>query len=88
MPFAWLYGIAGRKHLPVVPGVVLLVSIAVYLPVALLTEGGYIRSDMSNAQFFGTLGLFTILPSYLLAMIALQWRRTERALDELQGLGD
>ena len=52
----------------------------------LATEGGLVRLDTTEPQFFGTAVLFVFLPSYLLAMVLYIWRGTEIALDQLKPL--
>jgi hypothetical protein len=83
MPLSWLHRFATRTHWLLLPGLVLVVMGLCFGAVAVFTEGGRMREFTSTRQLGGTLVLFTVLPGYLVAMLTLQWRRTDAASQAL-----
>ena len=83
MTLNWLF--RNRRLSPYLfPAALFGLSAIAYTSCALLTEGGLMRANMSPRQLIGTLLMFTLLPTYLLAMMMVQWRGTMRAVIALE----
>lgn len=80
------YQFSRRTHILILPTIYFLVAGVIYLALYFGSKGGFIRTDLPAKQIIGTLILFVIMPSYFIAMMALQWQRTEAALVSLTAL--
>ncbi len=82
----WYFRFADRTHPLLAPVVLFVVSGIGYLASGWLSQGGVIRETVDFPRMVGTLALFCTLPSYLLGMMYLLRRQTERALAALEPL--
>lgn len=86
MSLVWLHRFVQRTHPLVPPGLLLGLLSLIFGVFTLNSVGGIVRMDTTEQQFLGTLVLFILLPSYLLAMLIYAWRGTETALVQLEPL--
>lgn len=77
---------ARRTNVLVLPAVLMGIEIAVFLALSPFADSSDILASMSQAQFVGTLALFSIMPPYFLCMVTLQRLRTEESLAEMADL--
>ncbi len=83
MSLVWLYRLSQRSPI-LLPVLLALVSLSIYGVVYAYSEGGYIRQAIGFRKTAGIFLLFSLLPSYLVFMMGLLWRRTELVLAELK----
>lgn len=79
-----LYKIALQGNVLLLPLAMITVLGAIFIAAWLSTESGFLLVEMSNGQIIGTCTMFVLSPGYLLLMMQLQMRHTDRALEELQ----
>lgn len=83
MPLTWLYQISKRSPL-LLPCLLTFVSLLIYGVVYVFSEGVSVRESIGARKTAGIFLLFSLLPSYLIFMMGLLWRRTEVVLSELK----
>lgn len=82
----WLHRFAMRTNVLVLPAVLMGLEITIFLAVSPVAGESVILTSMSEAQFVGTLALFSIMPPYFLCMVTLQRLRTQASLAEMADL--
>ncbi len=79
-----LYKFALQGNVLLLPLAMILMLRAIFIAAWLSTESGFLLVEMSNGQIIGTCTMFVFMPGYLLLMMQLQMRHTDRALKSLQ----
>jgi hypothetical protein len=86
MSLEWIFRLADRTHFLMLPGLMLLLGGGGYSLLLGSTDLSFAGELFAYRHLVGTLALFVLLPSYLIAMFSLQQRRTQETLVALEDI--